>query len=81
MLTLKTPEGSSRSCDATLVYPLLTYWEDDIIPSRVDLGKSKYGGPFTIAQVEDVKTILRTAMTNVLSCFSWWYYDVAIVMS
>ena len=36
----------------------LTYWEEDI-PSRVDLGKSKYGGPFTIEQVEDVKTILR----------------------
>ena len=35
-----------------------TYWEEDI-PSRVDLGKSKYGGPFTAEQVEDVKTILR----------------------
>ena len=35
-----------------------TYWEDDI-PSRLDLGKSKYGGPFTTEQVEDVKTILR----------------------
>ena len=35
-----------------------TYWEDDI-PSRIDLGKSRYGGPFTIEQVEDVKTFLR----------------------
>ena len=35
-----------------------TYWEEDI-PSRLDLGKSKYGGPFTIEQVEDVKTVLR----------------------
>ena len=35
-----------------------TYWEKDI-PSRLDLGKSKYGGPFTIEQVEDVKTILH----------------------
>ena len=35
-----------------------TYWEEDI-PSRVDLGKSKYGGPFTTEQVEDVKTIFR----------------------
>ena len=34
----------------------LTYWEEDI-PSRIDLGKSKYGGPFTTEQVEDVKTI------------------------
>ena len=36
----------------------LTYWEEDI-PSRMDLGKSKYGGPFTTEQVEDVKTVLR----------------------
>ena len=35
-----------------------TYWEEDI-PSRIDLGKSKYGGPFTTEQVEDLKTILR----------------------
>ncbi len=36
----------------------LTYWEEDI-PSRLDLGKSRYGGPFTTEQVENVKTILR----------------------
>ena len=35
-----------------------TYCEDEL-PSRIDLGKSKYGGPFTIEQVEDVKTFLR----------------------
>ena len=35
-----------------------TYWEEDI-PSRIDLGKSKYGGPFTTEEVEDVKTLLR----------------------
>ena len=35
-----------------------TYWEEDL-PSRINLGKSKYGGPFTTEQVEDVKTILR----------------------
>ena len=35
-----------------------TYWEEDV-PSRLDLGKSKYGGPFTTEQVEDVKTMLR----------------------
>ena len=32
-----------------------TYCEDDI-PSRLDFGKNKYGGPFTTEQVEDVKT-------------------------
>ena len=35
-----------------------TYWEENI-PSRLDLGKSKYGGPFTTEQVEDVKTFFR----------------------
>ena len=35
-----------------------TYWEEDI-PSRLDLGKSKYGGPFTTEQVEDVKTFFK----------------------
>ena len=35
-----------------------TYCEDEI-PSRIDFGKSKYGGPFTTEQVEDVKTFLR----------------------
>ena len=32
-----------------------TYCEDEI-PSGLDLGKEKYGGPFTTEQVEDVKT-------------------------
>ena len=35
-----------------------TYCEDDI-PSRLDFGKNKYGGPFTTEQVEDVKTFFR----------------------
>ena len=34
-----------------------TYCEDEI-PSRLDLGKFKYGGPFTTKQVEDVKAFL-----------------------
>ena len=36
----------------------LTYWEDGP-PSRLDMGKDKYGGPFTNEQVEDVKTFFR----------------------
>jgi peptide/histidine transporter 3/4 len=32
----------------------LTYCEDEV-PRGLDLGKEKYGGPFTIEQVEDVK--------------------------
>ena len=47
-----------------------TYCEDEI-PSRIDFGKSKYGGPFTTEQVEDVKTFLRllvvTAVVSVSS--------------
>ena len=35
-----------------------TYWENEI-PSRIDLGKSKYGGPFTAEEVEDVRTFLH----------------------
>ena len=34
-----------------------TYCEDEL-PSRLDLGKEKYGGPFTTEQVEDVKAFL-----------------------
>uniref|UniRef100_A0A1X7UPW9 Uncharacterized protein n=1 Tax=Amphimedon queenslandica TaxID=400682 RepID=A0A1X7UPW9_AMPQE len=34
----------------------LTYWEEEA-PSRLDLGKDKYGGPFTEEEVEDVKTV------------------------
>ena len=35
-----------------------TYCEDNL-PSRIDFGKHKYGGPFTTEEVEDVKTFLR----------------------
>ena len=36
----------------------LTYYLDEA-PSRLDLGKEKYGGPFVEEQVEDVKTVVR----------------------
>ena len=52
-------------------YPLhrsaLTYCEDEKIP-RIDLGKSRYGGPFTTEQVEDVKTLLWILLIIVISC-------------
>ena len=35
-----------------------TYAEEEAI-DRIDFGKSKYGGPFTTEQVEDVKTFYR----------------------
>ena len=43
-------------------YPIrrsaFTHCEDER-PSRIDFAKSKYGGPFTTEEVEDVKTCLR----------------------
>lgn len=50
----------------------LTYWEENI-PSRLDLGKSKYGGPFTTEEVEDVKTTLRILVMSL----SMWFVIVA----
>ena len=46
-----------------------TYCED-IIPSRIDFGKHKYGGPFTTEQVEDVKSLFWTiALTSTNAIF------------
>ncbi len=47
----------------------LTYWEEDI-PSRMDLGKSRYGGPFTTEQVEDVKSFFRILIMFLPSFFT-----------
>ena len=38
-----------------------TYCENEK-PTRLDNGKSKYGGPFTVEQVEDVKTFWRVLL-------------------
>ena len=46
-----------------------TYWEEDI-PRRIDLGKNKYGGPFTNEQVEDTKTFLHI-LPLLLSLFGY----------
>ena len=35
-----------------------TYWEEEC-PSRIDLGKDKYGGPFTVEEVENVKSVFN----------------------
>ena len=44
-----------------------TYCEDEL-PSRIDFGKSKYGGPFTTEQVEDVKTFFRLLLLLLFYC-------------
>ena len=46
-----------------------TYWENQI-PSRINLGKEKYGGPFTNEQVEDVKCTLRLLLL-IISLFGF----------
>ena len=39
----------------------LTYWDDRPL-TRLDLAKSKYGGPFTTEEVEDVKSFFAITM-------------------
>ena len=46
----------------------MTYWEDEI-PGGMNLGKKKYGGPFTSEQVEDVKTFFRMVLLFLLGIF------------
>lgn len=45
-----------------------TYGE--LLPSRLDLGKTRYGGPFTTEQVEDVKSFWRV-LAVLLSLFGF----------
>lgn len=42
----------------------LTYWEESL-PSRIDFSKMKYGGPYSIEQVENVKTLFRILALSV----------------
>ena len=61
----------------------LTYWENDY-PSRLDLGKEKYGGPFSEEEVEDVKTVMR--LLPLLICgagflTTWGTYNLPIDVS
>ena len=46
--------GFARRHKVPIQRSAFTYWEDDI-PTGLDLGKSKYGGPFTTEQVENMK--------------------------
>ena len=38
-----------------------TFWEEKL-PKRIDLAKSKYGGPYSMEKVEDVKTVIRISV-------------------
>ena len=55
----------------------LTYWEEKA-PSRLDLGKGKYGGPFTEEEVEDVKTVLRLLPLVVICTLAIGLYQAYI---
>ena len=46
-----------------------TYCENEQ-PTRLDYGKSKYGGPFTTEQVEDVKTFWRVLVVIYIGYFN-----------
>ena len=48
----------------------MTYWENKI-PSRIDFGKQKYGGPFTNEEVEDMKTFIRL-LVLILSLYGFF---------
>ena len=56
----KSPENRSA----------LTYWEEKT-PSRIDLGKEKYGGPFDNEEPEDVKAFWRIVVVF-LSYFGFY---------
>ena len=54
-----------------------TYCENER-PTRLDYGKSKYGGPFTTEQVEDVKTFWRILVVIIITSvlgIPHQYYD------
>ena len=67
---IKTKQPQHRSA--------FSYCEDDL-PSRIDFGKSKYGGPFTTEQVEDVKTFLRLIPMAIV--VEHWLVDYSRQMS
>ena len=55
-----------------------TYGE--LLPSRLDLGKERYGGPFTTVQVEDVKSFLYM-LSIVLGTFGYGFLDTKSKLS
>ena len=59
----------------------LTYWENEY-PSRIDLGKEKYGGPFSEEEIENVKTVLRLIPLMIcvvgLTCADEVYWSIML---
>ena len=67
--------GFARRHKVPIQRSAFTYWEDDI-PTGLDLGKSKYGGPFTTEQVENVKAFFGI-LSIVLSLGPFFTADIA----
>ncbi len=59
-----------------------TYWEDEI-PSRLDIAKSRYGGPFTVQDVEDTKTLVRiiVVVLSTIGFFIPYYHSLIGVLN
>ena len=56
----------------------MTFWESEV-PTRVDLGKERYGGPYLEEKVEDVKMLGRILLV-LLSMFGFYttYYTTVV---
>ena len=59
----------------------LTYWET-VAPSRIDLGKQKYGGCFSESEVEDTKTFWRIVafFLSTVGFFIVYYHTILGVL-
>ena len=51
-----------------------SYWDEK--KSRIDLSKTKYGGPFTFEEVEDVKTFLKMSGIICVGAFFTGYFII-----
>ena len=67
--------GFARRNKIPIQRSAFTFWEDDI-PTGLDLGKQKYGGPFTTEQVENVKSFFGIVLI-LLSLGPFFTVDIA----
>ncbi len=67
--------GFARRNKIPIQRSAFTFWEDDI-PTGLDLGKDKYGGPFTTEQVENVKSFFGIVVL-LLSVGPFFTADIA----
>ncbi len=70
--------GFARRNKIPIQRSAFTFWEDDI-PTGLDLGKDKYGGPFTTEQVENVKSFFGIVVL-LLSIGPFFTADIAAAL-